>query len=670
MLGGLAYAYGTMGDKEKALEYYDQALEIYEAVNDVWGVAEAEMSIGEIHYSLSDHERALGHFHQALTSFRRIRMPRQEAKTLRDIGLVHDSLGDENKALGFYQQSLALTLSGQDQRYEAYTLNYIGRVYERRGETQKARGYYQRALSLNQEAGDPAGESLTLYNFAHLERDLGHLDEALDRIGASLEISESLRAKVASQDVRAAYVASAHQFFELNIDVLMRLAKQRQGAGFVARAFEVSERAHARSLLESLKEARADIRQGADPALLEKERQLEHQLNIKAQRHAEILASNKKEEAELVDKDIRQLTEQYEETRAQIRTTSPRYAALTQPQPLTLAQIQKEVLRDDDSLLLEYMLGDERSYVWAVSRTEVSGYELPGRAEIEKTARSVYALLTSNQPKPGESFEQTRERAANAGEQLPPQIAALSRLLVWPLASKLGTKRLLVVPDGALQYVPFQILTAPDKANPSGSETVIAPAESRSLVLDHEIVNEPSASALAFLIRDTSERKEPSNTIAVFADPVFEADDPRISSATPRTNIVTAQSQESDSQRALRDVGFSGEGRSIPRLQSSRDEADAIMSFTPWWSGFKAVGFDANRATAIKPDLSHYRIVHFATHGLLNDEHPELSGIVLSLFDQKGEPQDGFLRLHDIYNLKLPVDLVVLSACNTGLLRA
>jgi CHAT domain-containing protein len=91
------------------------------------------------------------------------------------------------------------------------------------------------------------------------------------------------------------------------------------------------------------------------------------------------------------------------------------------------------------------------------------------------------------------------------------------------------------------------------------------------------------------------------------------------------------------------------------------------MTSAPWWSGFKAMGFQASRATAMRSDLADYRIVHFATHGFLNDEHPELSGVVLSLFDNKGQAQEGFLRLHDIYNLNLPVDLVVLSACNTGL---
>jgi CHAT domain-containing protein len=334
---------------------------------------------------------------------------------------------------------------------------------------------------------------------------------------------------------------------------------------------------------------------------------------------------------------------------------------------LTLKEIQQQVL-DDNSLLLEYFLGDERSYLWAVSREEISSYELAGRAEIEELAQNVYGLLKANQSVLNETNEPRQARVGVAAEQLASKIANLSRLLLAPVAPKLGTKRLLVVPDGTLQYIPFQVLIKPADANASGSTLGVTSAEPRPLVADHEIVNEPSASALALLLSGTTKRKRAANTVAVLADPVFEADDPRIGAAAePKRVVQQSRVQETELQRSLRDVSLPGEGGQIPRLLASRDEADAIMSAAPWWSGFRAVGFDASRKTAMSSDLSNYRIVHFATHSLLNNEHPELSGVVLSLVDQKGSPQDGFLRLHDIYNLKLPVDLVVLSACNTGL---
>jgi CHAT domain-containing protein len=186
-------------------------------------------------------------------------------------------------------------------------------------------------------------------------------------------------------------------------------------------------------------------------------------------------------------------------------------------------------------------------------------------------------------------------------------------------------------------------------------------------MLDHEIVNEPSASALTVVLSESAKRKLADRSVAVLADPVFEVDDARVESSNPGPLVATAPVQPSEVSRALRYVGI--EGEKIARLRSSRDEAKAILSVVPWRSGFEAVDFDANRNTAMGPDLSRYRVVHFATHALIDDQHPELSGIVLSMVDKQGQKQDGFLRLRDIYNLKLPVDLVVLSACQTGLGR-
>ena len=378
------------------------------------------------------------------------------------------------------------------------------------------------------------------------------------------------------------------------------------------------------------------------------------------------MANKDNAEAQTVAGELNQLTTEYDEVKAQIKSKSPRYAALTQPQPLSLKEIQNRLL-DDNSLLLEYMLGDERSYLWAVTRTEVSSYELPPRALIEDAAQEFRKLLTAHQPVAGESFDQRQARIKQADAHISEAATALSQMILGPVTGKLGTKRLLIVPDGVLQYIPFQALTVSLKTNGSaGQENTCGDSgEQIPLLVDHEIVNEPSASALALVLRDTSQRQPAPNSIAVFANPVFDVDDPRVKSPG------AAQAQSVDAtetvkvQGAFRDIGF-GEGK-IPALPASRDEAEAIMAVAPSGTGMKALGFDANRAAITKPELAQYRIVHFATHGFIDYQHPELSGLVLSRVDRNGRPQEGFVRLHDIYNLKLAADLVVLSACNTGL---
>jgi CHAT domain-containing protein len=119
--------------------------------------------------------------------------------------------------------------------------------------------------------------------------------------------------------------------------------------------------------------------------------------------------------------------------------------------------------------------------------------------------------------------------------------------------------------------------------------------------------------------------------------------------------------------RSVNDLGLQTRGPYLARLPFSRREAKAILAVTPAGAGMVALDFKASRAKVVDSELAQYRIVHFATHGLLDDAHPELSGLVFSMVDEQGKSQNGFLELQDIYNLNLSADLVVLSACETGL---
>ena len=133
------------------------------------------------------------------------------------------------------------------------------------------------------------------------------------------------------------------------------------------------------------------------------------------------------------------------------------------------------------------MFGDERSYLWVVSRSEISSFPLPPRSQIEETAREFRELLTANQPIPGEAFEQRESRITEANANIPKVAESLGNLVLGPALNKLGTRRLLIVPDGILQYVPFQALMV-DSTN---SATINAqPSDKQPLVVDHEIVYE------------------------------------------------------------------------------------------------------------------------------------------------------------------------------------
>jgi CHAT domain-containing protein/lipopolysaccharide biosynthesis regulator YciM len=667
-LNGLGYVYNNLGEYQKALDCYSQALNLFRQTGNREYENFTIIYVGSSYQFLGETEKALEYYKLLLN--RPVNYSQAKASALVHIGEVYISTKELHQALDHFQRALKLYRAIGDKTGEAATLNEIGSTFSLLDEKKSARDYYKKALLLSRKVRDQEGEALALFNIARLERDTGNLAEALSQIEIALKIIEPLRRKVSSQDLRSSYFASVHNRYELYIDILMLLHQQHPTEGFDTRALRASEQARARSLLEMLSEAHADISQGVDPELLERARILQQALDNQINRRRTLLGSEGSAEFAAVTKELDKLTTEYDEVNNRIRAASPHYFAVTQPEPLSLPEIQQQVL-DEHTLLLEYKLGEDRSYLWAVTRNGISSYELPARPEIEREAIALYKLLTAHHPEPGETFEQRRSRIAEADARYWQQAAALSQTLLGPVADQLGTKRLLIVADGVLQYIPFQALTSPETADERrgalariGSDA--SSAEPVPLMLEHEVVNQPSASALAVIQREMSQRAPAPKAVAVLADPVFERDDPRVRLATEGV-VAPEQSERTEISQAMRDVAIDNNQGSIPRLFASRAEAESIREAAPRGEILEALGFEASRTTAMNSELRQYRIIHFATHGLLDSKRPELSGILLSLVDEQGRPQDGFLRLQDIYNLNLPADLVVLSACNTGL---
>jgi CHAT domain-containing protein len=665
IFNGLAYVYDQLGEKQKAIEYYEKALSRFRAIGFSNAEAMTLYDAARAQASLGNQDRALLGFQEAFSISRQSGDRRLQAVELREIGKIYDAAGKKTEALDNYMKALS-QWSDNDFRAMADTLAPVGRIFEEKAEWAKALSYYGKALALSRKADYRAGEAGILQDLARLERNRGNLDLARDRIEAAIQVMESLREKIDSPDLRTSYFVSINQQYGFYIDLLMKLHARQPQSGFDAAAFEASERARARSLLETISIARVRLDGGVDSALAQQQDELSRKLDDLATR--QMTAPNSTDQSIPADS----LAREIDETSWQLRQVNARVFAHAQrqlsslTQPLGLREIQQNIL-DQDSVLLEYVLGDERSYVWVVTRNELSSYELPPRAQIEEAARSFYSLLTAYQRTANESFEQTQTRIKNAEQQIDDAAAALGRLLLAPVGEKLGKRRLLIVADGALQFIPFQALTlAGEKRVVAGEERSSASlnASAEPLIVDHEIVNEPSASALAVVLNETKSRAAAPKTVAIFANPVFDEDDPRVQSPNSKSGPATG----GQVREVLRDLGV-GDGLHVPALPASRDEAEAIMSVVPSRSVFAAMGFDATRASVTGTDLSQFRIVHFATHSFVDYDHPELSGLLLSLVDKQGKAQEGFLRMHDIYNLRLPVDLVVLSACNTGLGR-
>lgn len=662
-------AYEDLNEPQLALDHYSRALKLFEQSLNRDAEAVTLYYLGRVYRVLGDDTRALERYEHCLSLSRALGKHRIENYALVDIASIEASKGNQHSALRGFDKALNFYRQVKDTRGQAHLFNNIGDVYLSLAEYKRARSSYQKALTLSREAEDQRGEASMLYKVARAEHAIGDLKQALTDMEAAIRINESLRVKVGRQDLRSSFFASAHDQFGLYIEILMQMHEQRPSAGFAARAFEVSESARARTLLEILANADLDVRKDVAPELLERERQIEESLAAKAQSQIAISTdSGGDPEANKLEEETRWLTNEYQKVRSQVTEQGLHKAAFVEPQPLHLSEIQTELL-DDDTILLEYYLGEKKSYLWAVTSTSLSSYELPPRREIDDLARKTYQLLSASHAVAGseQTLNTSPDTSGAIDESYWQKAGILSDILLGRVAADLGHKRMLIVPDSALQYIPFDALPGPVAAADVSPATAVTTTDrSLPLVVNHEVVNLPSISTLAALRRRAMHPESARKMVAVLADPVFESDDPRF-----QLHGAKQQASEADPlntlqlRSSLRDIDQSAAG--VSRLPFTLLEAKSIMAVAPEHERTIISGFAANRDLVVNGGLRDYRIVHFATHGVINCQHPELSGIVLSMLNERGEHENGFLQLHDIYKLDLSANLIVLSACRTGL---
>lgn len=659
-LSGIGGVYFDMGDGTRARPYMDRALESFRNTGLRTAAWDLLLAVGSVHLSVHEPARAVRRFREAFDLAARTGDRWKQSYSLYFMGLAQRSVGERQASLKSLERALELERSTSDPRLEASIQIEIGKNYELLSRPHRAHESFSRALELSRTAADRIGEATALFGRARVAERGNDLDAAKDDIESSLRIIESLRANVESLALRTTYFASIHEFYDLYVSVLMQLHERHPQRGFAADAFAASERMRARSLLESLSEAGVDIRAGVDPVLLEREAALKRRLEAKVERRVRSQSPVESSEAEALEREIRDLESKLDLLRSEIRSKSELYAAITQPKPLRLGDVQKQLL-DDDTLLLEFTLGERRSFLWAVSKDTYASFELAPRAEIEQRAVRLYELLTARARAVGESISERNKRLEEADAAYWKAAADLSEILLGPVVDRTAEKKVVVVSDGALQNLPLGALPVP------GTD-----GDSVPMIAAHEIVALPSASTLAVLRKEALGRTRPTGTVAVFADPVFTSDDPRLDAnedtgpsgggASRSSELEAGASEDGPDIGSLRSVGLH-----VPRLKATRQEAAAILAMAPSGTTFEAMDFDATRRAVMSPELGKYRIVHFATHGISDVDNPTMSGVLLSMFDRDGHAQDGLLQLNDIYDLELDADLVVLSACSTAL---
>jgi CHAT domain-containing protein/Flp pilus assembly protein TadD len=662
--------YVSLGDFARARDLYEQALALLPPVSkpNVDVKAGILVHLGQLSIVEGSVPAALEMFQQARDLGPN---PPKMVDVLTNLGYAFALQGNLEKGLAAYNEAWKIQtgLKTEDRRAQALILQKRAQALSLSGHQTEALADLTRALELWYAVKSQRDVASAHYEIAIVESNQGNLESALLHNEQAVAIIESLRENISNRRLRTSYFAKQQDYYGLDVELKMKLSLDKKRAEYAGLALDTSEKSRARVLNEVLSDVglRMDCNgtyDGRVTALIRERCMLEERFTAKSNARMKLLnGPHSGQEIALLDREIDRIVESSEDIESRIRLQSRSFASLTKPRPLSVKQIQEQL--SDGTILLEYSLLDHHSYVWAVTPDSIDGFQLPPRAEIEKSAnRIVKSLADRNRTVAGETSTQGERRIQRAEAEFNTASAELSEKIIGPLARLLGTKRLVVVADGALQLVSFAALPLPAKIG----------EKPRRLVDDHEIVYEPSASVLALQRTEITNRTRAPHAVAILANPVFDTDDPRVAALTKRNPSSSAQQKSNaqtspeiatrrgDVSRALEDIGL----ERLPRLPSSAVEAQKIVNLAPKGESKSATDFDASRETAMSKELSEYRIVHFATHSVVDYEHPELSGIVLSLVDRQGQPRDGYLRLHDIYNLNLPSDLIVLSACQTG----
>ncbi len=677
-LNNIATVLRDLGRYEDSLNYYHQVVALGRELNDLPGLWTAYRNIGHLYAQMGDTDRAeaplqeslriapqlpanskiaqeasllsLGvlealreHYQAALNYYERSRSTKPEnplfmAELLTNMASAHEKLGESQKSVELLQQALKIQES-TGTGINGATLSDLGYSQESLGQLNQALASQERALALVRHfGGNPEWEWQFESRIAHVERALGRNAEALRHYQDSINGLELLRAGALNTEFgRASLLARSRAVYAETADLLYDMHREAQ-------ALEIAEHGRARAFLDILAQSKIGLADELTPQQRAREEALLARISaIQKELWKENLPPKEEQRRKT---ELAAAEDDLEAFHLEVRRANPRYASVGYPEPMSTSRIQNDLL-DPQTMLVEFLLGEKRSLVWAVSKDRLAVAVLPPRKEIEEQVLAYRKLLAE-------------KASALTLHQSLPQLEQRGRklyaMLLQPLESSLASsRRLIVVPDGALGYLPFETLVARTRRSARADA-----ARPEYLLERFAIVYAPSASALAAIHAPRREPPQPPKALLAFGDPIVAS--PSSSAALPAGDAV--RSAAAGPAAALKDE-YAERGFAVTRLPYTRAEVLAIARLFPALQRRIYLGEQAREETVKTEKLEDYRFIHFASHGFIDENVPARSGILFS--QDPHSTEDGVLQMGEIMRLKMNADLVTLSACGTGL---
>lgn len=625
VLNQMGFVYSNLGDYGTAIEKISVAVKIMEEENDTSGLAGAYNHLGIVLQMSGRLEKALEYFNRSLMIFEELSDQENVVALLSNLGTLSFDTKDYIKAEEYHLRALQISREIKHRRYEVNCLLNLANDQSLLGKSAEAVSCYESGLEIARSFNSPDLMWKFFVGLADNYQRHGEYDKAVELNDSALHIIDRIRNTIDDEELKASYLARERFAFEGVISMLGILHEENSTKGYDILAFEYAEQSKSRALLELLAESLAKINRGADSELIQKQeviladlthlKQLLEQESLKDQPDKEIVIN--------LQKKINGAQEEFDTLKVEIRNTNPKYADLKYPRPVTLEEVQA-LCPDKNTVILEYSVGDSSSSLWLITSSDHRLFRIPGRKTLQDQTEALrFALL--------DPMNSDKEFITSAGY-------SLYLKLLKPVEPYLtGKSKLVIIPDGILNYLPYEVLLTENKG--VGKNTPFS--DLPFLIKKYPVSYVQSASVLKSLISGNAGEKltaPASKSIIAFGDPVYE--------------IVNDSSWSSV--------------KSYSRLEYSGKEVEMIASYFKKGSADIFLRGDATEANVKRNgEMKKFNYIHFATHGLIDEKNPDLSSLVLS--QNNNTVEDGFLRAAEIFNLELNADLVVLSACQTGL---
>jgi CHAT domain-containing protein/Tfp pilus assembly protein PilF len=624
-LNQTGYVYLKLGDLNKALDKFNEAIKITKDQNDKWGLAGVYNNLGIMLQNASRFEKALEYYNNALNIYEELGDQVMELFLLGNIGTLNFDLKDYAKAEEYHLKGLKISRELNEKNQEASNLLNLANNQVFLGKFDEAMSNYNTGLKIAQSLNSPDLIWKMTAGMAETWERKGNYEKAVELNDTVLKIIEGMRNTLQSDEQKSSFMASERYVFEDVINLLSMLHEKDRTKGYDKLAFQYTEQSKSRAFLDLLAESLANVKEGENNELLNKQdeiltgltqtKQLLEQ-ESKAEQPDQQKINGIKEKIKITEEELNKLQQE-------IRKTNPRYADLHYSQPVSLEEV-KALCPDKNTVILEYSVGDSSSCLWVITQSAHKLFRLPDRKTLQEQVE-LFRFALSNP-------DQTNIEYITRGGY------SLCKQLLEPAEPYLTKKsKLVIIPDGILNYLPFEVLLTDNKGIGTGTSLSGLPY----LVKKYPVSYGQSASVLKSLLSDQKESKQsdPDNKkLIAFGDPVYEN-----SNDTSQTSIKTYK-----------------------RLEYSGKEVENIASFFKKGNADIYLRKDATEENVKREgELKKFDYVHFATHGFIDEKKPDFSSLVLT--QDNNSEEDGFLQATEIFNLKLNADLVVLSACQTGM---